>query len=266
MKTQYFKQRCHTEHTRVLTKAEEDKIVALALSGNPKAKEILAYRYTGFITAVASQYKGSGLSREDLVGAGYIGLMRAIRSYDSAAEVKFYSYAAWWVKAYIVLELDKHGNMIRLPANRLREMRKGLRNRDASGALPENIQALKDLAEGTESVHAECADGFELLGVLQDFSAEDPSNALDYSEMTKSLDLVLSKLSARDRAMLETAYGIKSGTATTFTDIGRENGTTKQSARWSVKKALHHARKATLLPSGALTPQALGAVELLRSL
>ena len=89
MKTQYFKQRCHTEHTRVLTKAEEDKIVALALSGNTKAKDILAYRYTGFITAVASQYKGSGLSREDLVGAGYIGLMRAIKSYDSAAEVKF---------------------------------------------------------------------------------------------------------------------------------------------------------------------------------
>ena len=57
--------------------------------------------YLHLVARVAMAHRGHGVSTQELVGEGYVGLMRAACRYDPACGTKFATYAAWWVQAVI---------------------------------------------------------------------------------------------------------------------------------------------------------------------
>ena len=58
-----------------------------------------------FVVKVAHNYKNQGIALEDLIGAGNMGLARAIEEFDVSTGNKFISYAVWWIKQCILNEL-----------------------------------------------------------------------------------------------------------------------------------------------------------------
>ncbi|MBH0196764.1 MAG: sigma-70 family RNA polymerase sigma factor, partial [Nitrospira sp.] len=52
--------------------------------------------------AIASEYLHTGADHMDLIQEGNVGLMQAIKKFDPAKNVRFYAYAAWWSRAYIL--------------------------------------------------------------------------------------------------------------------------------------------------------------------
>lgn len=87
-------------------------------NGNADAMAKLIKANSGLIHKLAgrySRYLGSGLSEEDLVQVGYIGLIKAVRRYDCNHDNKFSTYAYWWIKKEMLSEKDNINSTIRIP-------------------------------------------------------------------------------------------------------------------------------------------------------
>lgn len=52
--------------------------------------------------AIAAEYLHTGADHMDLIQEGNIGLLQAIKKFDPTKNVRFYAYAAWWARAYIL--------------------------------------------------------------------------------------------------------------------------------------------------------------------
>jgi len=64
--------------------------------------------------AIAREYMHAGADMLDLIQEGNVGLMQAIRKFDPSKGVRFYSYAAWWVRAYILRYLLNNYRLVKI--------------------------------------------------------------------------------------------------------------------------------------------------------
>ena len=81
-----------------LTKAKEKRLLKLSKKGNVKAKNEILESNLKFVFDVAKHYTGRGLSISELISEGNRGLVKAIDKFDEAKDVKFISYAVWWIR------------------------------------------------------------------------------------------------------------------------------------------------------------------------
>ena len=94
-----------------LTKAKEKRLLKLTRKGNLRAKNELLEANLKFVFDIAKHYSGRGLSMSELISEGNMGLIRAVDKFDEEKDVKFISYAVWWIKQGI-LEAIKKKNAI----------------------------------------------------------------------------------------------------------------------------------------------------------
>ena len=92
--------------TEGITQREKDAIHKELLEGNLR-----------FVITVAKQYQNQGLDFPDLIAEGNLGLMKAINNFDWSKNLRFISYAVWWVKQSILQSLNDNSRTIRLPVN-----------------------------------------------------------------------------------------------------------------------------------------------------
>jgi RNA polymerase sigma-32 factor len=98
-----------------LSKEEELQLVhEFQSTGNRDAaiKLILSNLRVG--VAIAREYRHSNVDTLDLIQEGNVGLMQAIRKFDPTKGVRFYSYAAWWVRAYILRYLLNNHRLVKI--------------------------------------------------------------------------------------------------------------------------------------------------------
>ena len=94
-----------------ITKAKEKRLLKLTRKGNLRAKNELLEANLKFVFDIAKHYSGRGLSMSELISEGNMGLIRAVDKFDEEKDVKFISYAVWWIKQGI-LEAIKKKNAI----------------------------------------------------------------------------------------------------------------------------------------------------------
>jgi len=71
-----------------------------------------------FVVSIAKQYSNQGLSLEDLINDGNLGLIKAAHRFDEKRGYKFISYAVWWIRQAMLQSLAEHSRIVRLPLNR----------------------------------------------------------------------------------------------------------------------------------------------------
>jgi RNA polymerase primary sigma factor len=99
---------------RQLTREEEYELSGRARKGDAEAREELARHNLAFVVAVARKYAGRGGHRlDDLIQEGNVGLMKAIEHFDSKKNVRFATYAVWWIRAYITRYLKDNRSQVR---------------------------------------------------------------------------------------------------------------------------------------------------------
>lgn len=87
--------------------AGESELFAQMNRGDENARDVLIKRNLAFVVGIAKKYQDRGLPLTDLVSEGNLGLLRALKKFDSSHGVKFSTYAYDWVCSFILLALNK---------------------------------------------------------------------------------------------------------------------------------------------------------------
>jgi RNA polymerase primary sigma factor len=96
-----------------LTREQEYSLSKRARKGDEEARRILAVSNLPFVVAVARKFASRGARLDDLVQEGNVGLMKAIEHFDSKKNVRFATYAVWWIRAYITRYLKDNRSQVR---------------------------------------------------------------------------------------------------------------------------------------------------------
>lgn len=101
----------------LLTREEEKNLLERAMMGDFDAKQILINSNLRLVVSIAKQHVNKGLTLEDLIQEGNIGLMRAVDKYDVTKGFKLSIYACYWIKQAITRAIAAQSRMVRLPVN-----------------------------------------------------------------------------------------------------------------------------------------------------
>jgi RNA polymerase primary sigma factor len=96
-----------------LTREQEYDLARRARKGDESARRTLAQSNLAFVVAVAKKFANRGARLDDLIQEGNVGLMKAIEHFDPKKNVRFATYAVWWIRAYITRYLKDNRSQVR---------------------------------------------------------------------------------------------------------------------------------------------------------
>jgi RNA polymerase primary sigma factor len=231
---------------KVMTPEREKELAALISSGNLSErdkeqinKELLEGNLR-FVITVAKQYQNQGLDFPDLIAEGNLGLMKAINNFDWSKNLRFISYAVWWVKQSILQSLNDNARTIRLPVNVVQDLHRAKKAIESNGGkLEDKFQNLPSMIDLDMSINE---DGDTLVDVLKNDQAEMPDEVFNSKDELKvQLLSLLDVLDERERIIIGDYYGL-TGTQRTLEDIGGDFNLTKERVRQIKEKALRKLR------------------------
>lgn len=210
----------------LLSEEEEKDLLNKAQKGDDEAVDKLIKSNLRFVVTVAKHYQGRGLELIDLISEGNFGLIEAIKSFDQSRNVRFLSYAIWWIKQCIVNAIGKYGKTVKLPMSQIVKITKINKINQEIEQLEQRYPSLEELeaelnidkkkiikAQNFGSVSIPLNrkikndDDFILLDVLPD-NSENPDDKLINDSKKQIVKKLLTKLTKREATVLKLIYGI----------------------------------------------------------
>ena len=214
------------------------------------------------VVSIARRYQATGLPLSDLVQEGNLGLLRAVELFDWRRDVKFSTYATWWIKQAITRgAADRGASPIRRPVHvdedlgRLRRtqahMHEQLGREPSTGELAAALQLpearvarLQGVAQPITSLDIPVGDdGAALQDFLEDDSAVGPDALAVEAVGRQALEQALAALPERARQVLGLRFGLDSGTPRTLEEVGAVMGVSRERARQMEHSALAKLRR-----------------------
>jgi RNA polymerase primary sigma factor len=231
---------------KVMTPERERELSKLITSGTLTENEIKAINKEllegnlRFVITVAKQYQNQGLDFPDLIAEGNLGLMKAINNFDWSKNLRFISYAVWWVKQSILQSLNDNARTIRLPVNVVQDLHRANKEIESNGGkLDDKFQNLPSMIDLDMNINE---DGDTLVDVIKNEGADMPDEAFNGKDLLKAkLISLLNVLDEREKVIVEDYFGL-TGTQRTLEDIGGDFNLTKERVRQIKEKALRKLR------------------------
>src|SRR6201993_2700596 len=102
--------------TPLLTADQEKELAYRIEAGDGEARDRMVRANLRLVVNIARHYTGKGLSLQDLIAEGNLGLLRAVEAFDPSMDTRFSTYASYWIKQSIKRTLVNTAKTIRLPA------------------------------------------------------------------------------------------------------------------------------------------------------
>ncbi len=232
---------------RVLTDSEERELVTAVQHNRPGAADKLITSNLRFVVSVARRYRGRGLSYLELINEGNLGLLKAAKRFDINMNVKFISYAVWWIRQSIQKALFEQTGTVRIPPNKIALINKFKHALERnSGDYHKTImedefrERERDIVEVMEklrsiSLETPIGDGFDddSVRTIMDVLGEDPNQESDNerSELKDIIDSAMQNVTSREERILRMYYGLNFSRQYTLEEIGKELKLTRERVR-----------------------------------
>ena len=214
-----------------------------------------------FVVSVARKYQGRGLALLDLINEGNLGLFKAAKRFDMDKDVKFISYAVWWIRQSIQKALFEQVGAVRIPPNQLALVNRFKRalmlnggDYDKTISMEEFAPYERDIVEVMEkivdiSLDAPIGDdtssSADSVSTLMDVLGSDGNqdDDMEKEERKKLIQETLASLPRREEEILRMFYGLDTVEDTTLKDIGEDLRLSRERVRQIKNKTLRRLQK-----------------------
>ncbi|MEC8958062.1 MAG: RNA polymerase sigma factor RpoD/SigA [Nitrospinota bacterium] len=239
----------------LLSREEEITLAKGIKQGDSKAIQEIVRRNLKYVVTVAKKYRGHGLSLQDLIEEGNIGLIQAAKRFDVSKNVKFITYAVWWIKQAIMHSLAEQSGTVRLP---VKQAGKVSRFNKKSQEMCQNMEreptqseVAKSLGFDDDEINSimrayrkhlsldtplENDDQTPYLNLLENQDSIPYDDQIMHNSLNEKVDKMLEDLSEREAMILKMRFGF-SGEVKTLENIGQKIGLSRERVRQIEKRA-----------------------------
>lgn len=247
----------------MISMEEESKLTILIKQGCKASLNRLVEANLRFVVSVAKQYQHQGMTLEDIINEGNVGLIKAAQRFDETRGFKFISYAVWWIRQSILHALADQARLVRIPVNRVGTLS---RINKAAGELEQKYERepsneeLAHLLEMDEalviqmqqaglrhiSVDAPNQEDEEnsLLNILKENNTPDPDYNLVKESLCYDIFMAMNMLNKREREVLNFYFGLNGHPEISLEEIGERLELTKERIRQIKDYSLSKLKKA----------------------
>ena len=241
----------------LLTTEEEVELAQRIKAGDQAALDKLVRANLRFVVSVAKQYQNQGLSLQDLIDEGNLGLVKAAQRFDETRGFKFISYAVWWIRQSILQAVAEQARVIRLPMNQVGALAKvkkatalleqKLQRRPTVKEIAEAIDMSEDKVEQLLSLNAHTVstdaplDDEDDANFLDVYVAEDEvqaDNAVEQESTSTAIRNSLDMLNEKERSILCMYFGLGTSREYSLEEIAMKLGISRERTRQIRDRAL----------------------------
>jgi RNA polymerase primary sigma factor len=209
------------------------------------------------VVAIAKDFRNMGITFQDLIQEGNLGLIRAVEKFDYHRGHKFSTYAVWWIRQAFIRAIQNHSRTIRIPSHVHDTLLKYHRayaeletrlGRDPTPAdlaralktTPDQIEQLQRMTREPVSLEAEVrgTDTKQVKDYVKDPDAGSPLDGLDHVRLERETQDGIALLSAREQNIVRWRFGMNGEKEHTLEEIGAKLGLSRERVRQLEARAL----------------------------
>src|ERR687883_630136 len=241
----------------LLTAKDEQDLAHLIALGDVRARDRMVRANLRLVVNIARGYTGKGLSLQDLIEEGNLGLLRAVEGFDPSMNTRFSTYASYWIKQSIKRALVNTAKTIRIPAYMVELLAKWRRAtarlQDELGRPPTHEEVAKTLGLPKKKLNIikkairvynsapqsdQAESGWSLDEMLMDGHAKTPDTEMVEADDLKHVLELLDKMDKREATVLRMRFGLDDEAPKTLKEIGERLGLTRERVRQIESEAL----------------------------
>lgn len=245
----------------MLSAEKEVELANRIAEGDQSAKNELVEANLRLVVSLARHYQGCGLSYQDLIQEGNIGLIKAAEKFDVSKGFRFSTYASWWIKQALSRAIADQSRTIRIPVhmteniNKFKKIERELLSKlnrepkikeiaDAMGISEKQAKEIQSYIVEPTSLDIQVGDDDDTTigSFIEDTHFVNPESAYIKESNGDVVNAVLDTLSDREANILRLRFGIGGKKAMTLEEVGKEYGLTRERIRQIEAKALRKLR------------------------
>jgi RNA polymerase primary sigma factor len=223
-----------------LDAGEKGRQLQKAVEAGAAAKDRFIRANLRLVVSIARKYPpAQGMDLLDLIQEGNLGLEHAVDKFDWRRDLKFSTYATFWIRQAIGRALDQKASLIRLPGDRSASLRAALRHNSPEGeGLDADNARLHRLSTPVSLDRTVGEDGDTTMMDLMASDVLSPEAAVMNQVDDELLDELLGTLDQRARYAVKARFGLIDGERKSFREVGEDLGVTAEAARRLVNRAV----------------------------
>jgi RNA polymerase primary sigma factor len=226
---------------------------AVAEGGAAKSRFVQAN--LRLVVSIVKRFQSLGIPLLDLVQEGNLGLIRAVERFDPARNVRFSTYATWWIRQAALRGLVEQWGAIKLPARtraRVAEVQRAQARLDLQlgrrataaevgaelGLTVEQVMEARRLGLVPRSISEPVGDDGELVELMEDRSAASPAEDAVRRSVPAAIGRLLEVLDDRERRVVQLRFGVGGEAPQTLDQVGHAMGISRERARQIERRAM----------------------------